>query len=96
MPIVTTTLACRSDRVTQSKSITYTHKIVRSKKNNINIYNPSIIAFRKNNLFKEMWPGAEVNVDAGRRRDAVKAWQSLNLQVGPSSGCGVRRTMYEN
>ena len=25
-----------------------------------------------------MWPGAEVNVDAGRRRDAVKAWQSLN------------------
>ena len=23
-----------------------------------------------------MWPGAEVNVDAGRRHDAVKAWQS--------------------
>ena len=31
-----------------------------------------------------MWPGAEVNVDAGRRRDAVKAWQSLNSQAGPS------------
>ena len=30
-----------------------------------------------------MWPGAEVNVDAGRQRDAVKAWQSLNSQVGP-------------
>ena len=34
--------------------------------------------FRKNNLFKEMWPGTEVNVDAGRRRDAVKAWPSRN------------------
>ena len=39
---------------------------------------------------------AEVNVDAGRRRDAVKAWQGLNSQVGSSSGCGVRRTMYGN
>ena len=38
-----------------------------------------------------MWPGAEVNVDAARRRDAVKAWQSLNSQGGPSSQCGVRR-----
>ena len=43
-----------------------------------------------------MWPGVEVNVDAGRRRDAVKAWQSLNAQVGPSCRCGIRRTMYEN
>jgi hypothetical protein len=38
MPIGMTMSACRSDRVMQSKSITYTHKIVRSKKNNINIY----------------------------------------------------------
>ena len=45
---------------------------------------------------KKIRPGAEVNVDAGRRRDAVKAWKSLNSQVGPSSGCGVRRTMYGN
>ena len=32
-----------------------------------------MIALRRNNLFKEMWPGAEANVDAGRQRDAVKA-----------------------
>ena len=25
----------------------------------------------KNNLFKDMWPGTEVNVDAGHRRNAV-------------------------
>ena len=43
-----------------------------------------------------MWSGAEVNVDAGRQRDAVKVWQSLNSQVGLSSGCGVRRTVYGN
>ena len=41
-----------------------------------------------------MWPGAEVNVNAGRQRDVAKAWQSLTSQVGPSSGCGVHRTMY--
>ena len=40
----------------------------------------------QNNLFKDMWLGAEVNVDAGRRRDVVKAWQSQNSHVGPSSG----------
>jgi len=26
----------------------------------------------QNNLFKDMWPGAEVNVHAGRRCDALK------------------------
>ena len=60
MPIGTTKMACRSERVTQSKSI------------------------------------AEVNVDVGRQRDAVEAWQSLNSQAGPSFGCGVRRTVYGN
>ena len=43
-----------------------------------------------------MWPGAEVNIVAGRQCDAVKAWQSLNSQVGPSSGYGARQTMYGN
>ena len=50
----------------------------------------------QNNLFKDIWPGAEVNVDAGRRRDAVKEWQGLNSQVGLSSGYDVRRTLYKN
>ena len=39
---------------------------------------------------------AEVNVDAGHRRDAVKAWQGLNSQAGPSSGFGIRRTVCGN
>ena len=43
-----------------------------------------------------MWPGAEVNVDAGRRRDAMEAGQSLNSQAGPGFGFGVRRTVYGN
>ena len=88
MPIGTTTSACGSDRVMRSQSPTHINSAVQKEQYKY-IYNPCIIAFRKNNLFKEMWPDAEVNLDAGRRREAVKAWQSLNSQAGPSSGCGV-------
>ncbi len=35
-------------------------------------------------------------VDAGRRRDAVKAWQSLNSQVGGSFSCAQKIVQTED
>ena len=87
----------RIDDTAQPRSFSCAQKIVQTGDNSNNYKKNRCII---NNLCKvsnkKIWPGAEVNVDAGRQRDAVKAWQSLNSQVGPSSGCGVCRTMYGN